>query len=146
MIQNSDLHIEEFFFNSCKDGRYDSVKEILTKYPYLLHHKTKEGWSAIIIASFWQRLKLVDFLIKHGSNPNDVGKNGTSVLMYAKTKMLDCKNPNLSLLELLIDAGAKIEHEDNYGKDIFFYLDNKAKSGKIIINYFNAKKSKKSIL
>lgn len=144
MKNNIDLSVEDIFFNSCKDGSFNEVKKALQKYPYLLHHKSNDGWSSIIIASFWQRLNLVKFLIDNGANPNDQGRNGTSVLMYAKTKLLDHKNPNLSLLKLLIDAGAKINHKDNYEKDIFCYLDSKTKSSKIIASYLKCTLKNKS--
>jgi ankyrin repeat protein len=137
-MKDFDLGIERQFFDLCKEGCCIGIEKILKKHPDLLHHKSNEGWSAIIVASFWQRYKLVNFLIKCGANVNDVGKSGTSVLMYAKTKLLGYKNPNLSLLELLINAGAETNRKDNFGNDIFYYLNKKNSSDKIIESYLKS--------
>jgi len=118
-IQNA---IELDFFSCCKLGKIDRVMHILNKNAYLLNQHNPEGWSAIIIASFWQNIEIVSYLLKLGAKPNDQGVNGTTVLMYAKTKIVDDSDPDMSLLKLLINNGAKINKKDNYGKDIFYYL------------------------
>lgn len=137
-MENFDLDTQDKFFDLCKEGCCVGVEQMLIKHPLLLHEKSKEGWSAIIVASFWQRYELVDLLIKYRANVNDEGKNGTSVLMYAKTKLLACKNPNLSLLQLLINSGARINHKDMYGNDIFYYLNEEISSHEKIVTYLKS--------
>lgn len=132
---------EEQFFKFCKEGSLAQVKDFLNSSSYLLHHKSPEGWSAIIIAAFWQRFELVKYLLDIGSNPNDQGKNGTSVLMYAKTKLVNQSEPDLSLIGLLLEALANVSHKDNLGKNIFDYLNPESKSGKSISNYLKNMKS-----
>ena len=77
----------------------------------------------------------VKLFIKLGANPNDYGRNGTTVLMYAKTKLIEQTTPDTSLLEILINAGANVYQKDNFNKDIFDYLNIKNLNEKIIADY-----------
>ena len=114
---------EERFFQLCVNGNLTEARDLVESNSYLINSRSKEGWSGIIISSFWQRLDLVSYLLNLGANPNDVGLNGTTVLMYAKTKIAEQAEPDMSLLGLLIKSGANLRQKDNYGKDIFDYLD-----------------------
>jgi ankyrin repeat protein len=133
----SNRDIENNFFTMCVEGDLAEVKKLISKNLYLLNLKDSNGWSAIIIAAFWQHELLVKYLLKMGADPNDYGNNGTTVLMYSKTKLLDERDPSLRIISALISSGAKVHTTDNYGKDIFHYLDSKKKSSDIIRNYLN---------
>jgi len=132
---NEQESIEECFFNLCKKGDLAKIKILITSHSYLLHCKNSEGWTAIIISTFWQRLEVVRYLIGIGANPNDTGRKGTSVLMYAKTKLLNCSNPDLSLIKFLLESGANINQKDCFGENIFYYLNIKSNPAKIIRDY-----------
>lgn len=120
------------FFENCKNGIISEVKKSLDINPKAVNIKSKEGWTPIIVAAFWQRYSIVKLLLDYGANPNDTGKNGTSVLMYSKTKIIETGSNKYDLLELLIKAGAKIDHKDKYNKDIFFYISNETYAKKNI--------------
>ena len=114
---------ENNFLELCKSGKKESIKKILDVSPYMIDIRTPEGWSPIIISSFNQNYEALKLLIDFGANVNDVGVNGTSVFMYAKTKMLTQDNPNIKILKLLLDRGADITKKDVYEKSVFDYID-----------------------
>ena len=133
--------IENKFFDMCEQGSVSKVKKLVSDNMYLLCLKNCKGWSGIIIAAFWQNEELVRYLLEMGADPNDCGNNGTSVLMYSKTKLIENKSANLIILSLLISRGADIDAKDNYGKTIFHYLDQNSQIGELITSYLNASRA-----
>ncbi len=127
--------IEKIFFELCVNGDLEGIKTMIKSDSYLLSCKSPEGWSGIIVASFWQHFSLVKYFLNLGANPNDIGLNGTSVLMYAKTKLLHREDLDISLLKLLIDHGASIYLKDNFGKNIFDYLNSDEDSERFVANF-----------
>lgn len=127
--------VEDQFFSACADGKIEIVRNLINVNSYLLNCYNSKGWSGIIIASFWQHIDIVNLFIELGANPNDYGRNGTTVLMYAKTKLLEQTSPNMSLLKILINAGANIHQKDNFNKDIFDYLNIENLNEKKVIDY-----------
>lgn len=115
--------IHQAFFRDCKEGNYDSVNESINFDPSLIFLTNEKGWNPLIVACFNQQYEIVKLLLNHGADPNRCGPNGTTPLMYAKTKILDQENPNLSLIKLLLDAGAESSRTDCYGRDMFFYIE-----------------------
>ena len=114
---------ESEFFESCARGDIVNAKKLVDTNSYLLNCRSPEGWTGIIVAAFWQRRHVVEWLLELGANPNDTGFNGTTVLMYAKTKIVEDQEKDFALLQLLIDAGARLSQRDRFDKDIFDYLD-----------------------
>ena len=137
---------ETKFFHACEEGRLEEVKRLVSESLYLIDLKNKSGWSAIIIAAYWQHESLVSYFLGMGANPNDRGQNGTTVLMYSKTRILDAVDPRLNIMTLLIASGASLIATDKFGKDIFFYLDVEKKSGSLIKNYLEAIKVRDLVL
>jgi len=91
-----------------------------------VHDRDKNGWSPIIIAAYHGNYEVVAFLLKKNANVNDVNRNGTSVLMYAKDYCL--KSKDRSLFDFLIHKGADINHKDFYGKTLVNYLTENQKA------------------
>lgn len=138
-IQEKAQHkIESQFFYLCAHGDLEELKKLIETDSYLLNCRSPEGWTGLIIASFWQRYDVVAWLLALGVNPNDTGLKGTTVLMYAKTKILEKSGSNFSLLKLLLEAGANLQQRDNFNKDIFDYLDCKVASEDMLYKYLKA--------
>ena len=111
----------ENLLKACINDNFVDVKKILYQYPSLIEYKNDNGWTPLIVAAFNQSTRCVNLLLSHGANPNAKNKNGTTVLMYAKTKLLDHKQPDFSIMTALIDAGSIIEEKDISGKSIIDY-------------------------
>jgi ankyrin repeat protein len=69
-----------------------------------------KGWSPLVMAAFNQHLDTVKLLIASGANVNHQSVNGTTVFMYAKTKVLN--TGDYSILDYLLNKGAKINLRD----------------------------------
>lgn len=111
------------FYYDCEFGNINDVIEKLVFDPSLVYSTNEKGWSPLIVACFNQQYEVVKLLLNNGANPNRCGASGTTPLMYAKTKILNQETPDLSLIKLLIDAGADCLRTDCHGKDLFFYID-----------------------
>jgi phosphoribosylglycinamide formyltransferase-1 len=111
--------------NAVTTGRLQNVISIIESAPCLLDRKTATGWSPLIIAAHNGHIEIVDYLLKRGANPNDSGLNGTTVLMYAKTKLLNTESPKYEMLEILIAAGADVLRTDSFGKTVIDYVAEK---------------------
>jgi ankyrin repeat protein len=103
-----------------------------------IHDSPNEfGWTPLVIASFNQNIEMMEFLINKGANVNYYNQNGTSVLMYAKTKLLFTKPPYNSI-DLLISNGASILHKDKKRNwTIIDYIENEGDFE--LANYLNEK-------
>ena len=111
---------EKNVFQACETGNLELLKNNFeTKGKPLLNNL---GWSPMIVAAFNQHLNCLNYLISLNENVNATNDKGTSVLMYAKTSLLNIENPNLDLLNELIYAGADVNHVDLFEKDIFHYI------------------------
>lgn len=79
--------------------------------------------TALIWATFHGNITLLNWLIDNGANVNHQDRNGYSALHFsAQQKILDCA-------KILIEKGANLEAQDDYGNTplwvaIFFAKDN----------------------
>lgn len=109
-------------FRACKDGCSEAASAALDEFPDLLEARSEEGWTPLIVAAFNQHLTIVEMLLERGANPNAAGTKGTTVLMYAKTPLLHCEDPDYSVLESLLEAGADLQRHDGVGKRVIDYV------------------------
>ena len=87
-----------------------------------VNDRDAKGWSAIIVAAYYGRKDLIDFLLQNGANINDIDYCGTTVLMYAKDFAI--KNHDSSFMSFLIEKGADPSLEDWSGRTLFDYITN----------------------
>ena len=108
---------------ACETGKAEVVVSVLNQLPDLLEYANPQGWNPLIIAAFNQHRDIVRIMLDRGANPNATGRNGTSVLMYAKTALLNQPDARFDLLEMLINAGASVTRYDAHGKTILHYVE-----------------------
>jgi len=97
------------FWEACEKGDISYVLNTISSIENINKHNTK-GWNAIILAAFNHHIEIVEMLLQHGALINSGNANGTTVFMYAKTKVLE--NDNYFFLDLLIENGANINLRD----------------------------------
>lgn len=107
---------------ACCTGDVTKVEQLLRSSPDLIEFRSPEGWTPLIMAAYSQNKEVISVLIALGADVNACGRNGTTVLMYAKTALLGQEVPDLSPLKALLDAGADVARHDSKGRDIFYYL------------------------
>jgi len=107
---------------AAESGDLMTVERILDKLPQLLGRKNDSGWSPLIVAAYHGHLIVAEFLLKKGANPNDTGLKGTTVLMYAKSRLLHSSESSYALLDLLISHGADVARCDCFGRTVLDYV------------------------
>ena len=100
-----------------------------------LEYKTDKGWTLLIIAAFSHSYAIAERLIELGADVNACNDKGTTVLMYAKTKVKH--NKNLAFLDYLISKGASVSAKDIFGKTVIDYLNEP--EDKFLKQYFESK-------
>lgn len=122
-------------FEFCENNNSEKLKTVLETLDEVNAKDPKTGWTLLSVSAYNHSFECVKLLLDHNANINTVSNNGTSVLMYAKTKVLE--NRNFDYLDFLIENGADIFLKDKFGKDILDYV--KEKEDKEMIEYFTFK-------
>ena len=123
--------IYEKFWDACTTNNELALLDVICEIKEI-DKKNDRGWSGVIMAAFNHSFSLLDILLDHGANINDVNKNGTTVFMYAKTRCLNAKN--FKILSYLLKNGADINARDN--KRSWTVLDYVYSSGNIALTTF----------
>ncbi len=113
-----ELYLDQYplLWNYCINNNLPLLKQIYQKENFDLELKTKEGWTALILAVYNNAYDCVKFLIENGADVNAFNYNKTTVLMYAKSSAI--KSRDFSTIKLLINAGANIKAKDVYNKTV----------------------------
>lgn len=96
-------------FLAATEGDLDGVVRAVLEGGEINFHNVF-GWTALVKAAYNQHLEVVKWLINNGANVNYANQNGTSVLMYSKTKALG--TGNFEVMDTLIKRGANVNHRD----------------------------------
>ena len=118
------LHNQQFkrIFHACEVGLIDELPSLLCT-DIVNRVRSPEGWTPLIVACFNLQDEVVEFLLTAGADPNLAGRNGTTPLMYTKSKIREDRLAAERILKLLLQSGAEVDRCDVYGKDVFFYLE-----------------------
>jgi len=126
------------FWEACEKG---SIEEVLKYLKFIddINKYNPQGWNAIILAAFNHHIEITEILLENGANINSANAKGTTVFMYAKTKVLE--NNNYFFLDLLIERGADINLKDK--KNNWSVLDYAKQLNNItLVNYLISKGAK----
>jgi methionyl-tRNA formyltransferase len=113
----------EDFWKACTNGEAEKIERSIQTIQNV-NLRDKNGWNAIILATYNNHQKVFDILLKNGADINATNYKGTSVLMYAKSAAV--RDNNLQLMKAIIKNGANINHRDYKGRTVLSYaLDDK---------------------
>jgi ankyrin repeat protein len=132
---------EELLFESCKAGNRNAAL-IYMAHVSDIDVRCVEGWTPLIVASYNGFTDIIVDLITHGANVNATNRNGTSVLMYAKSAAV--RTGDYSGMDVLLEHKADPYHRDLYGKTIFDYA--KTINDSILLSYLSLKMNRKNNL
>jgi ankyrin repeat protein len=110
------------FFLACELGDTSAVQSALRADPSFVRVRNGSGWTPLIVAAFNQQRDTVRVLLDFGADVNAIGNNGTSVFMYAKTRVLNRPDEDYGLLQLLVDRGADLSSTDSRGLSVLDYV------------------------
>lgn len=109
----------EEFVGACKTDNLQVVKKLLS---YVnLEDKTKEGWTALMVACYNNSVRTIYFLLNNRADVNAINNNGTTVLMFAKDGALNSNS--YEALNLVLKYEPEIYLKDFFNKNILDYLE-----------------------
>ena len=112
----------EGLLRACKVGDVQQAVKMLASLPALLEFRSPEGWTPLVVAAFHQQEAVIDALLSRGADVNATNRKGTTVLMYAKTALLNKPAADYAVLRKLIGAGADVGRCDQHGRSIVDYV------------------------
>jgi ankyrin repeat protein len=122
-------------FTFCENDDVISLKNSVINLHDINEKEPSKGWTLLSVAAFNHSLNCVEFLLSNGADINSINNNGTTILMYAKTKVK--LNQNFKFLDYLIERGADLNMCDIFGKNIYDYV--LESNDILLINYFKTK-------
>ncbi len=110
------------FFEAAESGNIELLEAGLRE-GISIEVQNEKGWNALVMAAYNQHFYVVKYLIESGANVNHASANGTTVFMYAKTKVME--TGNYRMLKYLLGAGANINQRDyKNGWTVLQYVKN----------------------
>lgn len=107
-------------FNAIKN--YDNNSAIFyCSCSKIINDKDEHGWTPLIVATYHNNKKMVEWLVENGADIHAVNNNGTNLLMYAKEAYKETGDN--SLFHFYHTKGLQEDMKDYSGKDLYYYLD-----------------------
>ena len=115
------LYFDRFdeLIEACKNGECERVKEICVV-PEHINAANESGWTPLIVATYYNQINIVKFLLMNGADIHARNNNGTNLLMYAKEAYI--KYESKELFHTFLKLGLDIEECDYAGKSLQDYL------------------------
>tara|TARA_B100000963_G_scaffold351569_1_gene363315 strand:+ start:4560 stop:5669 length:1110 start_codon:yes stop_codon:yes gene_type:complete len=90
----------------------------------LKEYKNNSGRSILAESAYYHSQDCLKYMLSNGFNVNDINDKGTTVLMYAKTKLLNKKltEKDRKILELILSYNPNMLKKDIYEKNIYDYI------------------------
>lgn len=91
--------------------------------PFLLDYKNRNGRSLLAESAYYHSYEVFNRLIKLGADLEVVNDKGTTILMYAKTYLLENETiDGLNFIKYILSLGARVDVRDFSGRNIFDYI------------------------
>lgn len=112
----------DYFNDLLECSRINDVEKAKSFIGYVkdINEIDENGWTPLMVACYHTSREMVLLLLNFGADLSLTNLNGTSMLMYAKDGYL--KSDNKSVIDILLNKGANIYHQDIFGKTILDYL------------------------
>ncbi|XP_034059200.1 ankyrin repeat and SOCS box protein 2-like [Gymnodraco acuticeps] len=90
-------------------GQLQCVSVLVTAFPDSVNRCSLKSESALLLAAGQGNVSCVDFLLKHGADPNIANKDRETTLFIA------CEKPNEAIVDLLLRGGAEVNRSNAQG-------------------------------
>ncbi len=111
----SERQLIKTFLDAVEKGNVSKVKDLISRGANV-NVKDKDGWTALIIASFEGHIEIAKELIANGTDVNAKANNGVTALVFAYVKGHD------EIFKELIDRGADVNEIDQIMQKRLFDL------------------------
>jgi ankyrin repeat protein len=124
----SSISWSQDIFDVCRSGNLEKLKALYEINPDTLNSVNENGFSPLIIATYRNQLKVVDFLLKNNADVNFDSPEGTALLGA-------CYKGNFDIVELLIanKANVNVLGGNNISPLIFAVQSKNKKLVKILV-------------
>ena len=95
---------------------------LLSKNLSYIDEPVRNDWTPLMVSVFNNSIKIAEYLLANGADPNAQSGRGTTVLMYAKDGAL--RHRDKAIFDLCLATGGKIEMKDYFDKTIHEYVNN----------------------
>lgn len=107
----SQEQLNKTLFNVCNENPIDKSKvEMLLSGGADVNAKNRDGWTALMWASWYGHKDVVSLLLANGADVNAKDSNGRTALMWASI------NGHKDVVSLLIANGADVNAKDKWGQ------------------------------
>ncbi|XP_013399984.1 tankyrase-1 [Lingula anatina] len=97
-------------------GHTEAVLDMLHRHNYDINYRLPaNGLSLFLCACLSGEGKLIEYLLNHGADPSLLTEEGDSALYLATFGVLNTPQPDLTVLEMLIQEGCDVNHQNNKG-------------------------------
>lgn len=96
------------FFQAAALNKVDVMERMLKENPQLAREFSKDGFTALGLASFFGSTQAAELLLKNKADPNDVSKNSMKVAPIHSAAANRDPQKSLELTTLLLRHGAKV--------------------------------------
>lgn len=97
----SSISWSQDLFDACRSGNVERLKALHAINPDTLNTVNENGFSPLIIATYKNQIKVVEFLLKNNADVNFVSPEGTALIGA-------CYKGNFEMVELLIQNKANV--------------------------------------
>jgi ankyrin repeat protein len=121
----------ERLLNAVRGGNLGTVSDLVTKHPALVVATDQRGSSPLILAAYYDREAVVDFLLNKGAEVDSQDASGNTALMGV------CFKGYLPMAKILIGRGANVNHRNAMGATCLIYAVNfnKPEMAKLLLEY-----------
>lgn len=122
---------QESFFDAIRQGDLNTIKTLGNKHPELLKGKDQRGSTPLILAAYYNRGDIVEFLLQKGSDVNEKDGTGNTALMGV------CFKGYTDIAEQLMNAGADVNITNAMGSSclIFAVTFNQLEIARLLIEH-----------
>ena len=105
----------DFFFNIIRNGNFDDFTKAIESENDLINIKDERGTTPLILASYNNRIDMVEFLLEKGVDVNQKDLSGNSALMGA------CFKGFIETVKILIKHNVTIDSQNFTGSTALIY-------------------------
>tara|TARA_B100001059_G_scaffold103126_1_gene102921 strand:- start:8056 stop:8505 length:450 start_codon:yes stop_codon:yes gene_type:complete len=105
----------DFFFNIIRNGNFDDFTKTIESENDLINIKDERGTTPLILASYNNRIDMVEFLLEKGVDVNQKDLSGNSALMGA------CFKGFIETVKILIKHNVTIDSQNFTGSTALIY-------------------------
>ena len=106
------------FWSACESGNIEDARTYSLRLPDL-DLRNKSGWNGLIIATYWNNLRVVELLLNSGASIHTTNYRGTTIPMYAMAAYR--RTGDDTMIRLVLSCNHDLRHRDENGKTISDY-------------------------